>query len=581
MAHFLISCHRGERPPRHRDHALRQVAERLRPDGVADPDVRVVDAAGLSVLSIDAELRQDAEGGVGVCVGHRISGDDNWHRAGSDPPDGALAIGRGDAGTVEVLTDALASRAVWVFHDVGRFIASTSLRALIAVVGDVEVDPRATAGLLTRGCHDPGVSWDRRVWPVPAASVVTLDRRDWTVSTKSTWNPAAPMVPADRTDADHVDALRAVVTQTCGHCDFPADWAVPLSGGVDSRALLSMLRRPRGLRTFSTGPVGSPADRSSDTAVAARVAAHFGLSHRHFDLDPAAADTRDVLRRFVANGEARVDHVAGYLDGFATWRTLRGEGVRGLIRGDECFGWVPVSFAEEVPRSVGASPVSEVPQLSGLPGCEDLVAAATQPDWMARAEGETLPAWRDRLYHAFRVPCILGPLTTLKSPYVETANPLLARAVVSEIRRLPDHLRTSKAAFARVAAGVSPKLPFATERTDEAAGRFLKETAAREELTSGLDTSAAAGLLPTAFLDRAIDALATPAAASPPSTRRRLARWSRAVLPPAVRSRLKRRLPPAGVPWPTLALRGYLAARLVDLLHEDIAAVSTSAAKGG
>ncbi len=62
----------------------------------------------------------------------------DWHTPGSAVPDGSYALFRGDNTSVEVLTDAAASRSVWYIKTDDYFIASTSQRAIIILLQSFE-----------------------------------------------------------------------------------------------------------------------------------------------------------------------------------------------------------------------------------------------------------------------------------------------------------------------------------------------------------------------------------------------------------------------------------------------------------
>ena len=62
---------------------------------------------------------------------------------GSAPPDGSYALIRCSADEIELVADIAASRAVWYYHDDDVFLASSSQRALVALLGDFELEPAA------------------------------------------------------------------------------------------------------------------------------------------------------------------------------------------------------------------------------------------------------------------------------------------------------------------------------------------------------------------------------------------------------------------------------------------------------
>jgi hypothetical protein len=80
------------------------------------------------------------------------------------------------------------------------------------------------------------------------------------------------------------------------------------------------------------------------------------------------------------------------------------------------------------------------------------------PAYLVQRDSESLESWRDRLYHQFRIPALLAALSDLKVPYVEITNPLLSRQLVTFVRTMPDHLRTSKGVFKASVLSLKPRV---------------------------------------------------------------------------------------------------------------------------
>ena len=128
------------------------------------------------------------------------------------------------------------------------------------------------------------------------------------------------------------------------------------------------------------------------------------------------------------------------------WREMNASGVVGIIRGDEGFGWSSVTSEMTVRHSVGCALCSDFANLAEVIGKFGL-APQDVPAELLRGEGESLAAWRDRLYHVYRLPTVLAALSDIKFAYVEQINPLLARPILQRVRELPDRLRTNKTLF--------------------------------------------------------------------------------------------------------------------------------------
>src|SRR5690606_1204203 len=151
----------------------------------------------------------------------------------------------------------------------------------------------------------------------------------------------------------------------------------------------------------------------------------------------------------------RIDHIAGYMDGFEIWANLFNRGYSTILRGDEGFGWLPVSNEKQARISTA------LVTLDDLGGMERLNFKQEIPNYLKRGQNESIEKWRDRLYHSFRLPIILAALNETKSAYIEIVNPLLSHSVLEFVRSLPDHLRTDKKLFKRIVEKREKKIPFA------------------------------------------------------------------------------------------------------------------------
>jgi hypothetical protein len=160
-------------------------------------------------------------------------------------------------------------------------------------------------------------------------------------------------------------------------------------------------------------------------------------------------------------GEGRTGDLSDYMDGFATWKEIFEDGTEVIIRGDEGFGCRPYSSALAVRMNQGCILCSDYKNLKdylkyGLPSQE-------LPQHLKQREGETLSAWRDRLFHEYTLPTEFSALSDLKLSYVEQINPLLSRTILLQVRQMPDHLRTGKALFKKIVNSLSPEIDYATK----------------------------------------------------------------------------------------------------------------------
>jgi hypothetical protein len=552
---------------------LRRVCSLLLPEELPDAPVRIAQRPGLQ-LGITMPTPALRVHGTSVCAGAMFEQAPDWWLPGAPVPDGSYALFRSDEDTLELVSDALGSRTLWYAKTRDLFVASTSQRAIVAVLRSFEPDSQATAWMISSGTLGPGLSWDRRISCVPPDGRLALDRRAWTlrvqvqapVFTPRGWPPAEQR-------AQLWQAIKAAVE---GLDIDPAHWLLPLSGGYDSRALLlAFLQRGVVPDTVTWGQQAALERRDSDAATATRLARHFGLPHRYLTTD-TRGDVGDTLRRFVQAADGRSDRLSGYMDGLAIWRELYAAGCHGVIRGD-------VPFTSDMPHD-GLAPRLE----SGLrllcdhPGLapEYLAELAAQhlPRVYARREGESLQLWKDRLYHSFEVPAVLAPLNELKAAYVEVVNPLLSRRMIELVRQLPDTARMGKRLFKQVVRTHGPQLPFAKRAAIQSRGHIIRSPAVRDLIMAELLAASSSTLPPelVALLRTRFD---SPAGRGAPRARSVLREALSSLLPAGARATLKnsqRRLTGPRVEtstdWPLLAFRACIVEMAERMLRADAAA---------
>ncbi len=537
----------------------------LTPDNIEPRPARISFADGVATALFNP-TRTTLQRGMSIAVGTLFEQCADWDEPGAALPEGTYGLMRVDAQCVELVADSTASRTIWYALTDDQLIASTSQRAIIAILGDFTLNRDVLPWLLSSGTLGPESGWDARLERVQAGERLTLDRATWTVA-REVETPTFEI--DDRLEpADHAARLVHTIDTVCRGWRFdPPRWVLPLSGGADSRGLLFLLHEREGLRTLTWGRGAARREQGNDAYVARTLAAVFGVSNRYFPADASEEPRPRLIRRFLAAGEGRVAKISGYLDGFQVWKTLFEDGVDGIIRGDEAFGSIVVRNA------YGVRYTASLTLMSDYFGASDLAAFELPeqhiPESLAQRPDESLATWRDRLYQQFRIPTLLAALTDLKASYVEVANPFLSHAVLAYVRRLPDELRTGKRLWTEIVQRRRPDIPFARRPAVLALHGFLSDPAMLELMLGELETATAARLFAPALRELLCDALRA-ALAGPDSRERykplRPFPWIRdrmtAAAPPWLR--LKPVLDPI-----VLAFRSFLAVQMVDLLTAD------------
>lgn len=570
---------------------MRRAALRLAPPEVPVREPLMLESAGVAaaVANPTAEgvwvhggdgthadepvARPDVPAGGACCVGGLFGRPGSWWRIGSAAPEGTYALARWDADAVELVADICASRTLWYVLTDDAFLASTSQRALVMLLGGFELQPEATACFLSSGTLGPEVSWDTRLRRVQPDVRITLDRASWRLSERR-----APYVlepTAGDIDA-HVARLREAIATTCGHLNIDLEhWVLALSGGRDSRALLAFLvhngMRPRCVTWTTRASLRNPL---SDVSIARRLARRYRVEHEVLIID-ASTDADTMLVRFVAADEGRNDEIVGYLDGLALWRDLARAGVWGILRGDEGYGPRRHSPTPDNSRqSLGGAAAGDYPESHVIRRLD--LAPQSWPAHLRVAQGESRLDYRLRAMQTGYIPIDPAGLNGLKARYLEIITPHLARRIIETVRSLPAELRAHSRAFTTIADGVARAVPYARSSSTPSPYEMLKSAEMLEAIVRELTSPGIERVLPGDGALYLLAALAAPGA-SRPAPRTRLKSATKAALSALPSDLAYRLLPPWKgpdlLPPAKLAFRALLANRTIVLLEEDASAL--------
>ncbi|NEU08815.1 hypothetical protein GZH53_10870 [Flavihumibacter sp. R14] len=458
MSKIVFICPRHQETLSFSKDDIESIAQRITPDNILPQATEIVESDGM-LYGLTNPMQTVKRHGISVLMGQDFNNSEDWWEIGGEPPEGTYAIFRADSVTVELITDAVASRTIWYYFDEEVLIASTSQRALVMLAKTFVFNEDVIAWMLSTGSLGPSQSWDKRIRMVPPDSVINLNRTTWHLEIHSR---PVKFCSEDIPDTKHKIELRNSLADTFKglKIDFNK-WVLPLSGGFDSRSILCFLASTgedlRQLKSITWGMKESPKQKGNDAYVAQKIASYYKTKHKFYLTNASDEPIVKIFERFLVCGEGRIDHISGYMDGFKIWKTLFEDKVQGIIRGDEGFGWVTVKSPTDVRHRIGISLCSDFSNLK-----EFVRPDHNLPDILQKTEDETLETWRDRLYHQFRIPIILAALNDLKLPYVEVINPLLSHRIIDTSRKGPDHLRTNKALFKKIVRTISPDIAYAT-----------------------------------------------------------------------------------------------------------------------
>jgi hypothetical protein len=393
-------------------------------------------------------------------------------------------------GEVTLENDIVGSRTLWVGHSAGIALATTSLRAAIFALGSFQLDERAWGWFLPSGMLGSSLSWDRRVKQVPPLSRVVL---------RPGMHAQVSSVSDERERAtSRFDTLGDALTTAVGSLIPDERWALPLSGGLDSRALALLL--PGNPRTVTWGDRVSENVPGSDAWVAARLASQLRLRHEFLPLDEDQPEPTVAIRQFVARSDGRTDNIRGYVDGGQLWSQLRASGIRGIIRGDQMFGDPPRPTERAVRRAQGLIEWNDLDVLRRLGAQTPSSWCVSQARLPPRRPDESVTQWNDRIRQSVVFPAGHAPLTQIKSRFVEVANPFLSEEVVRYALHLPRQQRRDRHALRVWLNQHSPQVPFATEAALAPTAEFLRRPSVIELIRAALHSEEAVESFPKTLL---------------------------------------------------------------------------------
>lgn len=571
MSKVLYACSRNNGFNISTKKKLHNICNKLVPDNIDRPqghNVCVKDDLAYAVY-LDKGAVQEFQMSLllGVLFEKNIA---HWNEPRKNYPDGNYALFRASKDEIEVVSDCVATRTVWYYHDDELFIASTSQRAIIMFLESFSFDESVIPWLVSTGSLGPHLSWDRRLKRIQADTSLLLNRKDWSISVNK--NPIL-FTEVSRRPEEHKELLTKAITQTVeslGGIDFK-QWLLPLSGGYDSRGILCFIKDsfgvPDNLKAVTWGLEESIEEYGNDAKVAKDMARSIGVQHEYYHTDISSEPIETIIDRFLFCSEGRIDHIGGYMDGMDIWKQFYDENIKGVIRGDEGFGWTPVSSEMIVRTSVGCGLCSDYKNLSNI---IDKFELPTQelPQDLQKREKETLEAWRDRLYHSYRLPTILSSLSDIKFSYVEQINPLLSKSILNAVRSLPDNLRTDKALFKHIVESISPNVPFATKGANASLKDILQSRAFAELLKSEISSNYSTNLFGEEFTDLIFKGIKVDEV-KPRKKKQSVKNLISSILPKSLKNILRDTIASPTVDSNRLAFRVYIIIKMHKMLTED------------
>lgn len=562
MANLIYACWRD--PMEALDEAsLKRVADRIAPSGAWNyPHQMVVNESDCLCLTgpVGAAKSKGTSAHLGAFEGRWPE----WDVPGSALPDGTFALVRSNNAVAEICSDFAGSRTLWYAQTEKHFIASTSQRALVCLLEGFDLNKSAVAWFLSSGSLGPSDAWDKRLSRLPRGGRLALDRVSWRVDLQT---PSDDFHPRKMQASDCRHALMGILREAIQGFDFTSgNWALPLSGGYDSRFLLTSLYES-GLRpaTMTWGLADSLTQPGNDAFIAEKLAKHYGLPHDYLLTEISGDPPEQVVDAFLSASGGTTDQLYPYLDGLRMWSSFPGLGIDGVIRGDEGFGIDPLHSEQHARACAGMVTLADFMDEATAEQLSDQQQRI--PDGLKRREDESVATYRDRLYHSYRIPIGLAALNDVKAPFVEIASPMLSRRVMEFVREMPDQLRTDKSLFKQIAKSVSPPIPYATMGADDDKNDYLGSVSYTRWMAEELGTELAHRLFPAHFREAMLAGIRR--APSPLEPSRNLRAALKRIIPSSWVNTIRIYMGPFVPGYRLLSLRSSMICRMVRLLEED------------
>ncbi|MGY6521479.1 MAG: asparagine synthase-related protein [Mongoliitalea sp.] len=442
MSKALFIHHRNLLNQREEKVKLKETLEFISPDNISpeEPIIETRNHVSFGILNPKPNIRIiDTSFFLGL-VSTKYP---NWNIVGSGFPDGSFAIFRSNEQETEIISDASGSRTLWYYFDEDLLIASTSQFAIIKYLGNFQINENVIPWMLTTGTLGPDYSWDKRINKLPQDSCLKLSVEFWKIDLEKNeicFNEEVNTINFFENELDNT------IKESILSLDIDlSKWVVPLSGGFDSRGILFYLNKLKKekINTITWGLPSSFAEEKSDATIAKRLAEKLHTNHVFFPSEISEEPIDVVIKRFILNGEGRIDHISGYLDGFKLWKELHDLNFTGTIRGDQNFGWVNVPSEKEI---VNLSGIELIEDFSNLDYQDFKIPISKQqlPEYLNKKQNETLSQWKDRLIIEFRLQSLKSALSDLKLGYLEQITPLLNKSILSLTFKHPDPYREEK-----------------------------------------------------------------------------------------------------------------------------------------
>jgi len=188
-----------------------------------------------------------------------------------------------DAGELLLINDAVGSYPLYWFAASDRFVFASELKSVLRAPGvETRLNPRAVADYFSYGFVFGEKTLAEGVDMLPSGATLKFSRETGDVDVSRYSHPQDLFDEPRDDESEYLEDLAKTFKSSIGSClEGDLDVGVSLSGGLDSRAILSAIDcRERSIATYTLGVEGC-----ADQVIADKISKLLGTKHRFFELD--------------------------------------------------------------------------------------------------------------------------------------------------------------------------------------------------------------------------------------------------------------------------------------------------------
>jgi len=374
----------------------------------------------------------------------------------------------------------------------GRFYFSPEAKGVARMPGfDTSVDEDAFVAFLVGSSLVGERTFFKNVKPLLPDTLLTIENGQLTRTESRRYAPCADTV--DRGEDYYKEALSALLLSSVEKQLRNLDKVyLPLSGGIDSRAIAGCMHRITG-ESLHTIAWGINEDVPGSDTVVARQAANLLHTNHHFARRESEHLQRDI-GEMIYRTDGLITDSASHSNELSIMRRIREEfGGRYVLRGEECFG-----HATEPRCDAEALGYWGIAPLSDHLRAQSLLNPAKLPRLLEHSErivqelcdscsSVNFTDRRDYFYFAVRQFHYHSRSAYCKRTVVDVRNPWMDQELLGFLQKLPVPYRIDRSLYRKTVASMFPELmgiPAATRNSlenwpeiiqrDRSLQRFLK-----------------------------------------------------------------------------------------------------------